>query len=432
MSIDVRDVFHLYPATGGMVPALRGLSLSVAAGEVCVVRGPNGSGKSTLVEILSGALTPLSGQVHVSGSLRTLRQQDNVLGELTVSEFLALAQADVEQLINEWSFADIADSRLVEVSSGTRQLVAAASVLASRPAVLLADEPAATLSPHETWMLYRRITNHCREHNVTLILVTHDKTAEEFADRIVRINDGRISEQWLPGQDEQTLIDRHGWLRLPRDHKVVVPAAVSIVANDDALSVTGLVQIPTEMKAERLQSASSDVVVSLKSAVLPYGIGDQSGGVNLQVTQGSFVVVTGPAGSGKSTLLRAMVGVESLASGEISIADSHSLFAEHVGASLSAREAGASDQWIERLGLTEFADRPMRSLSGGQRQKALLAIALSSETEVLILDDPTSALDEENRELVKQILRTETDRTLIVASNDEQLIAVADLVITVM
>ena len=432
MSIDVRDVFHLYPATGGMVPALRGLSLSVAAGEVCVVRGPNGSGKSTLVEILSGALTPLSGQVHVSGSLRTLRQQDNVLGELTVSEFLALAQADVEQLINEWSFADIADSRLVEVSSGTRQLVAAASVLASRPAVLLADEPAATLSPHETWMLYRRITNHCREHNVTLILVTHDKTAEEFADRIVRINDGRISEQWLPGQDEQTLIDRHGWLRLPRDHKVVVPAAVSIVANDDALSVTGLVQIPTEMKAERLQSASSDVVVSLKSAVLPYGIGDQSGGVNLQVTQGSFVVVTGPAGSGKSTLLRAMVGVESLASGEISIADSHSLFAEHVGASLSAREAGASDQWIERLGLTEFADRPMCSLSGGQRQKALLAIALSSETEVLILDDPTSALDEENRELVKQILRTETDRTLIVASNDEQLIAVADLVITVM
>jgi ABC-type multidrug transport system ATPase subunit len=92
-------------------------------------------------------------------------------------------------------------------------------------------------------MLYRRITDHCREHNVTLILVTHDKAAEEFADRIVRINDGRISEQWLPGQDEQTLVDRHGWLRLPRDHKVVVPAAVTIVANDDALSVTGLVQM---------------------------------------------------------------------------------------------------------------------------------------------------------------------------------------------
>ena len=427
MSIDVRDVFHLYPATGGMVPALRGLSLSVASGEVCVVRGPNGSGKSTLVEILSGALTPLSGQVHVSGSLRTLRQQDNVLGELTVSEFLALAQADVEQLINEWSFVDIADSRLAEVSSGTRQLVAAASVLASRPAVLLADEPAATLSPSDTAMLYRRITEHCREHNVTLILVTHDKAAEEFADRIVRINDGRISEQWLPGQDEQTLVDRHGWLRLPRDHKVVVPAAVTIVANDDALSVTGLVRIPTEMKAERQQSASSDVVVSLKSAVLPHEIGDQLVGVNLEVTHGSFVVVAGSAGSGKSTLLRALVGVESLAFGDVSIIDSHALFAEHVGVSLSAREAGASDEWIDRLGLTEFADRPMRTLSGGQRQKALLAIALSSDAEVLLLDDPTSALDEENRELVTQILRDETDRTLVVASNDEQLIAVAGL-----
>jgi ABC-type cobalamin/Fe3+-siderophores transport system ATPase subunit len=163
---------------------------------------------------------------------------------------------------------------------------------------------------------------------------------------------------------------------------------------------------------------------------LPHGIGDQSGGVNLEVTHGSFVVVAGPAGSGKSTLLRALVGVESLASGDVSITDSHALFAEHVGVSLSAREANASDEWIDRLGLTEFADRPMRTLSGGQRQKALLAIALSSDAEVLLLDDPTSALDEENRELVTQNLRDETDRTLVVASNDELVVSSADATIT--
>ena len=430
MSIDVRDVFHLYPATGGMVPALRGLSLTVDSGEVCVVRGPNGSGKSTLVEILSGALAPLSGEVKVTGSLRTLRQHDNVLGELTVSEFLELADKDVQSLIDEWSFSDISNVRLSDVSSGMRQLVAAASVLASRPSVLLADEPAATLSPSDTVMLYQRITVHCRKHNITLILVTHDKAAEEFADRIVRISDGRISEQWAPGKLEQTIVDRHGWLRLPRENKVVVPAVVNVVSHSDSLEIQGLVKMPVEVAAYREQVLNAQVVVSMTSGVFSHGVGNQTEGMTIEVTQGSFVVVTGPAGSGKSTLMRTLVGVESLISGSVSITRSHALFADHVGLALSVRESGANEEWIERLALVEFADRPMQTLSGGQRQKSLLAIALSSKAEVLLLDDPTSALDEENRELATRILKAETHRTLIVATNDELVVSSADSTFT--
>ena len=429
MSIEVRDVFHLYPAAGGMVPALRGLSLSVADGQVCVVRGPNGSGKSTLVEILSGALKQLSGHVYVNGVLRVLRQQDNVLSELSVREFLELARVDVDALIREWRFEAIADTRLSDVSSGTRQLVAAAAVLASRPAVLLADEPAATLSPSEASNLYQRMTQHCRDHDVTLILVTHDKAAEAFADRVVRISDGRISEQWLPNESEQAIVDRHGWLRLPREQQYEVPAVVGFEPRDDRLEIHGLTQQASSAHIERQTSMSTEVVVSLQSVVLPFGAGNQSAGLDCEVTCESFIVVSGPSGSGKSLLLQTIVGTQDAVSGEVIVNGMCALFAQHVGLSLSVREAGASDEWIARLGLSEFADRAMGTLSGGQRQKSLLAIALSSDAEILLLDDPTSALDEENRELVTRMLLEQNSRTIIVASNDELLVESAEVVI---
>ena len=430
MSIEVRDIFHLYPGAGGMVPALRGLSLSVADGEVCVVRGPNGSGKSTLVEVLSGSLIPLSGHVDVNGMLRVLRQHDNVLTELSVREFLSLAESNVDALMDEWHFESIADTRLHDVSSGTRQLVAAAAVLASRPAVLLADEPAATLSPAAASDLYQRMTQHCREHNVTLILVTHDKAAEAFADRIVRISDGRISEQWLPDQVEQAIVDRHGWLRLPREQQYEVPALVNFEQRQDRLEVHGLTQQENSARIERQASMSTEVVVSLRSVVLPFGAGDHVAGVNCDVTRESFVAVSGPSGTGKSLLLQVIAGTQETVSGEVMVNGSCALFAQHVGLALSVREAGAHDEWIDRLGLHEFADRPMDTLSGGQRQKSLLAIALSSDAQILLLDDPTSALDEENRELITGILLKETARTIIVASNDELIVESADVSIS--
>ncbi len=429
MAIEVRDVFHLYPAAGGMVPALRGLSLSVADGQVCVVRGPNGSGKSTLVEILSGGLKPLSGRVEVNGVMRVLRQQNNVLSELSVREFFELTRVDVDALVREWNFGAIANTRLSDVSSGTRQLIAAAAVLAACPAVLLADEPAATLSPSEASNLYQRMTQHCREHGVTLILVTHDKVAEAFADRVVRISDGRISEQWLPNEPEQAIVDRHGWLRLPREQQYEMPALVDFVQNRDRLEIHGLTQQVSRGHIERQVSMSTEAVVSLRSVALPFGVGDQVAGVNCEVTRESFVAVSGPSGSGKSLLLQAIVGTQVAVSGEVEVNGTCALFAQHVGLALSVREAGASDEWIHELGLSEFADRPMGTLSGGQRQKSLLAIALSSDAEILLLDDPTSALDEENRELVTRLILAEMSRTIIVASNDELLTTSADFVL---
>jgi ABC-type lipoprotein export system ATPase subunit len=196
------------------------------------------------------------------------------------------------------------------------------------------------------------------------------------------------------------------------------------------VEVQGLNRFEVDARAEHHVSTSSEVVVSLRSVELPFGAGDQVAGVNCDVTRESFVAVSGPSGAGKSLLLQAIAGSQEIVSGEVTVYGTCALFAQHVGLALSVREAGAHDEWIDRLGLHEFADRPMDTLSGGQRQKSLLAIALSSDAQIVLLDDPTGALDEENRELVIGILQSQSARTIIVASNDELIVESADVKIS--
>ena len=240
MTINLHDVLHLYPSPSGMVPALRGLNFTVPDGEICIVRGANGSGKSTLVEILAGSLKPSAGEVTVDGTIRLVRQFGNVLPELTVREYLDLSGHNADVIVSEWDLADLEHLRMSQVSRGTSQLIAIAAVLAAHPSILLADEPAASLSVAESEILYRRITQHCRANNITLVLVTHDVAAEQFADRVVRLSDGRMSEQWLPGAPEKSIIDRHGWLRLARDSGIKLPSVTRFQTNGADLVLTEL------------------------------------------------------------------------------------------------------------------------------------------------------------------------------------------------
>ena len=430
MAIEVIDLFHLYKVKGEMVPALRGLNLQVPAGEICVVRGPNGSGKSTLVEILSGRLQPSAARVTVEGSLRLLRQQGNILLELTVAEYLALASTNVDELLSDWNLSELSDVRIENISPGIAQLVAAIAVLASNPTVLLADEPAASLSTEASEMLYRRMSDYCRSKKITLLLVTHDTAAEAFADRVVRISDGRIGEEWEPGGIEKTVVDRHGWLRLPRELDLDLPALSDLTTSAESISLRGLKpKLNTSNSVSRVIDENS---IRIYCSGLNTGFNNESTIKNLsfEVFGGSLTALIGPAGSGKSTLLRTIAGQHEIWSGELNIFGTIKLFEKVVEGSLSAVEAGASAEWIERLGITEFSDRPMSRLSGGQRQKSLLAIALSSSSDILMLDEPTSALDEENRDLVMRILAEQSNRTVIYTTNDFTIAEYADQVVS--
>ncbi|MCK9248937.1 MAG: ABC transporter ATP-binding protein [Solirubrobacteraceae bacterium] len=200
------------------VVALDGLSVGFASGGLTAIMGPSGSGKSTLMHCVAGLDRADSGTVTVDGvdlsglddrRLTELRrdrigfvfQAFNLLPVLTAEENIVLpltiagrtADADwLEQLIATVGLGDRRHHRPSELSGGQQQRVAVARALASRPAVVFADEPTGNLdsrSSEEVLGLLRRAVD---EFGQTVVMVTHDAHAASFADRLIVLKDGAI------------------------------------------------------------------------------------------------------------------------------------------------------------------------------------------------------------------------------------------------
>lgn len=427
-AIEIKDLFHIYPGRTGGVAAIRGLNFQVNAGEVCVVRGPNGSGKSTLTEILAGTLRPSAGTVSISGQIRRLRQFGNTVAELTISEYLKIVTPDVDAVLAQWNIAQFRDQRLGEATPGIQQLASAAAVLATTPKILLADEPAGALSRPEATHLYEQMTEHCRNHRVALVMVTHDRFAEQFADRVVRISDGRLSEEWTGSESEQSIVDQHGWLRLPKSLGLDFPGKARVELDSNGVLVTGLDSSPqVEVEVPNNQQPGTVLMSLPLEAQLAASSSFTTNHVDLR--RGETVVVSASSTIEKMGYLRQIANLPINNPQRDNSAISIHLSLNPIALDLSLHEAGASAEWIERVGANAFAHQPMRTLSGGQLQKAQLAIALTQARDVLILDEPTSALDEENRRLVCAVLQSVEHLCLVIATNDEFLVAAAQHVI---
>jgi putative ABC transport system ATP-binding protein len=207
----------------GAPPALAGVSLSVAAGEVVAIMGPSGSGKSTLLNLVAGLDRPSTGQVAIAGrridrlsesALARFRARHvgivfqffNLLDDLTVQDNVLLpaqlagasrrqARARAGELLDRMGIAQYRDTYPARMSGGQRQRVAIARALVNAPELLLADEPTGALDSttgHEIAGLLREVN----AGGQTLVLVTHDRSlARRFAARTVQLVDGQLVSQ---------------------------------------------------------------------------------------------------------------------------------------------------------------------------------------------------------------------------------------------
>jgi putative ABC transport system ATP-binding protein len=212
------------------VEALRGVSMSVAPGEFVALMGPSGSGKSTLLQLLGGLDRPTSGTVVFEGrdisrlsdsqatNLRRERtgfvfQAVNLIPLLSVREHIALPftisgqnpnrgelKDRVRQVIELVELTGKESHRPDQLSTGEQQRVAVARALVTRPSVLLADEPTGNLDYTTGGELLEALWKSCDQGGQTVVLVTHDARAAAYADRVMVIGDGRISDEIVLGR----------------------------------------------------------------------------------------------------------------------------------------------------------------------------------------------------------------------------------------
>ncbi len=219
-AVECRGVTKDYRQGAIDVPALRGIDLSIAKGDFASLAGPSGSGKTTLLNMIGGLDRPTSGSVRVdgeeitalaSGALADLRlhkigfvfQAYNlipVLSAIENVEFIlqlegedrAKRRARAKEMLRDVGLAGLENRRPARLSGGQQQRVAVARALASRPAIVLADEPTANLDSKTAEDLITLMSELNRASGITFLMATHDARVIARTRRHIVITDGRI------------------------------------------------------------------------------------------------------------------------------------------------------------------------------------------------------------------------------------------------
>ena len=372
-------------------------------------------------------------------------------------------------MLDDLGLARLADRRPDTLSGGEAQRVAVAAALAHGPSVVLADEPTGELDVVAADEVYDLLVRAVERASAALVLVTHDERAQRIAQRVVRIRDGRLGEEWLPGGDERLVVDDRGWVRLPEPMRRTAGATHVVRAESMPAGIvlhgTGeAVPLPARPTAPVSVADGPDPVVEVRGVAIAYDGHPVVSDVDLTVARGQLVVVGGRSGSGKSSLLRVLVGLDRPAEGSVALAGQDlagldrsalaglrrtaaAVAGQGVGlaesldvlenCSLSRDARGLPpdpervDAWVDHLGLRPFVGRAVGLLSGGERQRVAIARALVAGVPLIVLDEPTSQLDETHAELVAEVLvsAAEAGHAVVCATHDPVVLAVAHQVL---
>ena len=217
----------------GKVRALKGVSLTLNAGELTLLMGPSGSGKTTLLSILGCILAPTEGDIILNGKsikglgaeqLAVLRRENigfifqsyNLFPTLNAMENVRLAldvrgvgaqeaQVRAEQALRDVGLGHRLRNYPRHLSGGEQQRVAVARALAGAPSVILADEPTAALDSENGQSVMQLLSQIAKDKSRAVLAVTHDSRTLSFADRIVTIEDGRIIGEKRPSETRENI-----------------------------------------------------------------------------------------------------------------------------------------------------------------------------------------------------------------------------------
>ncbi|MBI3654677.1 MAG: ABC transporter ATP-binding protein [Acidobacteria bacterium] len=219
--LETRDLQMIYHVGKVDVPALRGVNISVGAGEYVAIMGPSGCGKSTLLHVIGGMLQPTTGRVEIDGEdLTTMTdaqrtdlrrrkigfvfQRFNLFPTLSAEGNLKLAEriysnsknggdaARRHEVLKLLKLENKMKHKPLELSGGEQQRVAIARAIVNRPAILLADEPTGNLDSENSTIVLEMLRGLNKEFGQTIVMITHNPEAAALADRIIEMRDGLV------------------------------------------------------------------------------------------------------------------------------------------------------------------------------------------------------------------------------------------------
>ncbi len=217
--LETKNLIKIYGSGSNEVHALDDVSIRVAEGEFVSVVGTSGSGKSTLLNMIGGLDRPTSGSVTVRGKeLFTMKDEEltifrrrnigfvfqnyNLVPVLNVYENIALPieldggkpdSAFLDEIIGALGLDKKLDNMPNQLSGGQQQRVAIARALSTKPAIVLADEPTGNLDSKTSMDVLLLMQSVSRQFHQTTVMITHNEEIAQMADRIIRIEDGKVS-----------------------------------------------------------------------------------------------------------------------------------------------------------------------------------------------------------------------------------------------
>jgi energy-coupling factor transport system ATP-binding protein len=414
--LELRDWSLARHTPQGTRPVLRNVDLDIRPGQWLAVLGTNGSGKSSLLKFLASDDSPLADRAGIM-----FQDPDDQLFAASVERELGLGRPEgrASGSLTEFGLEGLesVDPRLL--SAGQKQRLVLAVALGLEPRLLLCDEPTALQDPAQSLWVLDRLEQWLATTGGALVTATCDRNEAARSDWLVLLDGGRILRQG-PTTD---LIDA------PEVENLLGPPVEAVGNNEPVAAGSGR----TLLEVRGLDCRFGDSDRGLRN-------------VDLVVRAGEIVGITGPNGCGKSTLLAACAGARKPDTGTISLAgrmlyEDKSPDLAHGAAMLAPQfpeylftrstvadeirldpvlAAGDPDSLLAELGLpAEVAQRNPHDLSTGQRRRLALGLVLRSERPVLLLDEPTAALDRKGRQLVLDLLAVvPPGATVVIASHD--------------
>lgn len=451
---------NIETAFGGP-PVLDGVDLQIEAGErICLV-GRNGAGKSTLLKIINGDLEPDEGEIIRQRGLKVAQLEQEVPLDRPGTVFDVVSEEwdhehelnhPVERAISLLHLDPAAD--FSTCSGGTKRRVLLARALVNEPDILILDEP----TNHLDIEAIEWLENYLRRREGALLFVTHDRAfVRNLATRIIELDRGKLYswdmgyDRFLEKRDERLRVEREQWKQFDKkltEEEMWIRQGIPARRTRNIGRVRSLLEMREEHGKRRKQARGARFsiqeaeitgrkVITAHNASYSWSGEPAVADLNLRVMRGDRIGIIGPNGCGKSTLLRLLLGDLEPQSGtvkhgtnlQVAYFDQHR---QKLDESKTVKWNLCGDNQYVMLGQCklhvfgylrnflfsqEDAEQPVGSLSGGERNRLLLAKLFAQSANVLVLDEPTNDLDADTMDVLEEQL-VEFDGTILLVSHD--------------